>query len=321
MADVEHQPTNPFCVKGRTTLKPGPLCPWAVAEHLSEYLPIDRTEEAYVQFNDRLSQITGTEDPLAVVVHSEDGCGKTSLIHRCAYRFREWQSDILKLRSEIIDRSFENVAGMVQIRKCEDTANGVIKSLSEIKGFLPPDVIKELPDVPTNADQVALRKLIDEVARKLLKANCGLVVIVPKVELSDELLLYLSIFQRPGITLFLETDDREVFASARKRSKEAGPSLVALKIGPLVQDDGWRFVEARMRRRSTGVEAPGFTQSGVDEYMATRSTESAISVRELEGVCIALYDEAIRSRQTEIGFEQFAKYYLRVASLGGLYAA
>lgn len=320
MSHTHAIPSNPFCIKGRSARQPGPLCPWAIAEHSSEYLPIDKTEEAYLDFDRRLAELSA-EEPIAVVVYSEDGCGKTSLIHRCVSRLQSQRLEVLRRKAAIIDRSSETVAGIVQIRKCEDTANGVIRFLSEVEGFLPSDVIKHLPDVPVNSDEVMLRKVLDDVARKLLKAGLEIIVIAPKVELADELFLYLSIFQRPGVTIFLETEDDEVFRAATRRKSQTARPLIPLAIGALNVEDGWTFVRARLGRRAAGSASPTFSKVGVDQYMTIRSVETGVSVGELESVCIALYDEAVRSERTEIKYEQFAEYYVRVASIGGAYAA
>ncbi|MGV3660748.1 MAG: hypothetical protein ACO1TE_11210 [Prosthecobacter sp.] len=308
---------NPFCMPGRTKDDPGPLCPWVDTEHENGYISVDGTEDAFQQFSAKLTDWNLMRDGIAVLVAGEDGCGKTSLIHRCAARLMTWQKETYRQEGVIVDRSFENLSGMVILKKCEDTANGILQGVRERDGFLAPDVSKSLPEIPSGGDQIALRRAIEELSRKLGRAKRHAAVICPKIELPEELQTYLSIFYRAGVSIFLESDDDAILRAAQRLSREGKKTVTTLQVGGLSVDDGWRFVEARMKRLTDSDQSPAFARTGVDEYMQKRMTNARISVRELERVCMALYVEAKANAHKEIRYQHFADYYLRIASLGG----
>lgn len=313
--------TNPFCVAGRTIHDPGPLCPWLENDHADYYVAVDRTQEACDEFKRRLSEFNVARNGSTVLVHGEDGCGKTSLIHRCADLLIDWQLETHKSRSEVIDRSSENLAGVVILRRCEDTVDAILQLLRQNVSFLAADAMSAVPALPTEPDQLTLRKTVEALSRKLVESKLSLIVIAPKVELSDELRTYLSIFQRGGISLFLEAADHDVVASATRWNREGQKSITVLEVGSLSPDDGWKFVAARFQKRQEAKDSPVFSEAGVNEYMKKRSSRAKISLRELERVCIALYEEARAAASPQIDYQQFADHYLKVASLATQYGS
>jgi GTPase SAR1 family protein len=310
---------NPFCVSGRTIHDPGPLCPWLEKEHGECYVPVDRTQEAHDEFVLRLPQFKVARNGLTVLVHGENGCGKTSLIHRCAALLEQWQLEKQGERSAILDRSAENLSGLVILRRCEDTVSALLEFVRQKNAYLAPDAIENLPTIPAEADQITLRKTVEELSRNLVANKLNLIAIAPKIELAEELRMYLSLFQRGGLSLLLETEDQEVLQSAERWNRDGKRSVVILKVGPLAPEDGWKFVAARYQRRNAGKASPTFDEGGVKEYMQKRSSGTTISVRELERVCIALYEEARNAASLEIRYQQFADHYVKVGSLAALY--
>jgi hypothetical protein len=303
--------SNPFCVPGCTTDEPGPLNPWKERRHMNYYVGVDHTEQAFQEFVRNFTSWNVSSSGAVVLVHGEDGCGKTSLVHRCTSRSSELLSKE-PYRVEIIDRSEERLGGHPIVRKCEDVVSAVLRDIRLANNFLPENILKHLPLLPSRADENDLRRVMDDVAAYLRRANRILVVIPPKIELYAELQMYLSIFTRGCLMVIMETNDEGVRQAVERWNKNSvNRRILNLGVGPLEPDQGWAFVQARMQTLTGGYSVPAFDPIAVNKYMENRCHHARVSIRELERVCMRLYEDAINQSKTHIDYSAFCEFWVR----------
>lgn len=304
------QHENPFCVPGRTLDQPGPLTPWKEDKHTNYYAGVDHTEESYQEFANKLRTWNIVSNGAAVLVHGEDGCGKTSLIHRCASTVK----DSLKQerRIEIVDRSLERLDGQTVTSKCEDVVRAVLRHLRRTSGFLSANELESVSALPSKAEESDLRRTMEEIAEAINASNGILVVIPSKLELSIELQMYMSVFTRGSLVLLMETNQENIRQFVERWNVEpTNRNILNLGVGPLEVEQGWTFVESRIKGASQKTSLPEFDKTAVTKYMQTRSQHARVSIRELERVCLKVFEDAIKQSKQRIEYTDFADLWVR----------
>lgn len=312
MGQGENRMINPFFAPGRTSDRPMPLNPWRQTEHSEYYVAVDHTAQAFNEFEQALSGWDITYQGEAVLVHGGDGCGKTSLAHRCAKHMKD-KLDQAGCKAKIVDRSAVLLDGQPVLSKCEDAVRAVLRSLGSPDGFLAPDAVNDLPKPSSiEAEENQLRRAMEEVAESLSRSNRALIVLSTKLELNDELRVYLQTLVKERLVVIMETNQEGVRQYVERWNEApAHKPILSLKVGSLEAPHGWAFVEARMRKVVGSEHLPVFQRYAVDKYMQDRTTHSAVSISELERVCIRLFNEATASSKGEITYEDFAAVWLR----------
>jgi hypothetical protein len=303
--------SNPFCVPGYTTDEPGPLNPWKEQSHKDYYVSVDHTEQAFQNFVQNFTSWNVPSNGAAVLVHGEDGCGKTSLIHRCTAMSSEL-FDKSSYVVEIVDRSEERLDGYPIIRKCEDVVNAVLRDIRLANNFLPANVLDRLPSLPAQVEENDLRRVMDDVAAYLRKTKRILIIIPPKIELFEELQLYVSVFTRGSLLVIMESNDEGVRQSVERLNKNPkSRRILTLGVGPLEPEQGWAFVQARMQIATGGQAVPVFDPKAVNKYMRNRCHHARVSIRELERVCTRLYEDAKTQAKLQIDYSAFCEFWVR----------
>lgn len=303
-------PENPFCVPGRTFDEPGPLTPWQERAHGNYYADVDHTEQAYQQFVLKLKNWNIASNGGVALVHGDDGCGKTSLIHRCAKAIKDQSKEPHTI--EIVDRSRERLEGETALRKCEEVVLALIRQLRRTAGFLAKESIQKLSEPPNRAEESDLRRAIEEVADVLAESKRTLIVVPSKMELALEIQTYVSVFARAGLVLLMETSEESLKQFIDKWNQEPSKrKILNLEVGPLEIEHGWTFVQSRVRQGLPTNSLPEFDESAVTKYMRIRSEHARVSVRELERVCLKLFDDAIRESRARIEYADFAELWVR----------
>jgi energy-coupling factor transporter ATP-binding protein EcfA2 len=303
---------NPFLAPGKSSERSIPLNPWKRAEHSDYYVAVDHTDHAFREFQRRLEEWDLAYEGETVLVHGEDGCGKTSLAHRCAKHLKD-TLDESGDRARIVDRSSDLLEGQRMLSKCEIAVRAVLRDLSSPNSPLPQNVVDSLPQASSlRADENELRLAVEEIAEVLDRSNRTLVILPSKLELPEEFQSYSQIFANPRLVLIMETSQDGVRQHVERWNETpAHKPVLSLRVGPLEVEHAWTFVESRMRSIAGSDETPRFDQSAVERYMRDRTSHSRVSIRELELVCIRLFKEAAAHSKSEISYEDFATLWLR----------
>jgi hypothetical protein len=300
---------NPLRIPNTARIDFTPLCPWKDPNHEKFFAPVDHTEEAFQRFIDRIESIRqgSKPPPLAVVAWGAEGCGKTSLMHRCAKELRDRISKS-GTRAEVVDLTMEAVSGASEERLLHFCAR-LVDSLRVSKLLNTPeqDALEKRRDDPS----VAIPFLGDLLER--LEPPIHLLVLLPGLELLNEL-KRLATLARPYLSIFTETSSEEPIHVLKSLSTGALSSalspVVSLEVGALCIADGWLFVEARLAASGTP-HTVLINKSTVDRYMTERTkSRGGTSIRELELILLAVSDVAA-DREDEVQYDDFSSYYLQ----------
>lgn len=276
---------NPFHVPGLRA-RIGPLCPYTDPTHEDYYVAVDHTETAFSTFKDALGEDLTTlrdEGRLAVAL-GWDGCGKTSLLNRCA----AWVKGKLDKSCHIV--SFSGTGRDNEPR--EDRENRVFKLL--IHEFDDRDLLddKQRDELKAALDKGDLDLGYYYASKYVLKPkNMILVVLLPRTEIPLEVENYAS-WAHPYIVFLAESRRVELVDSHWPVIERARNSAlpVRLDVGTLADDDGWAFVQSRKGDRT---DAPNYPF--VSEETIRRVTEARkLSIGELHNLLYGTYQEALK---------------------------
>lgn len=145
------------------------------------------------------------------------------------------------------------------------------------------------------------------------KSKC-LLLILPSLELSDELKVYLS-FRRRSLVLFCESSHSLVRQYCQRNHGPATPSPICLMtLDVLRAVDGWKLVSNRLRHAESNF--PTINETDIREFMEIRIQNAGrTTIRELHVACTEVASYAIKNRLQAIGLNDFAYYYLRAGGV------
>lgn len=304
---------NPFRTPNATFGEVAPLRPWDIASHDALYANVDHTGVAFETFKSSM-QNTSSKSSFGgvILVEGLPGCGKTSLMHRCAH----WLEQQIKTETtatnhvSILDLTSDGLDGADKDTRITSLYRRVIDELEMNLIFSD----QELADLARrdNPDQG-----YPFIAR-LLKNNAkNLIILLPPSELAAEITKYCAL-ARERIVFFCETASNEVRSFFQNSLASALRPSIQLQVGALEVADGWEFVKSRLSLLTES----GETHIIIDEETMTRFMTARMSGKvgrtnllELHKTCLAVYDHAVRTSQETIAYADFADYYTREAFL------
>lgn len=298
---------NPFVVPQRDHGDKRPLCPWKHAEHDSYFVPVDHSEDAFQEFCGKVGDPnTAIQRQISVLVGGEEGCGKTSLIHRCAAWFST-QLTQAGIESPVFDLSAETVPGLASEARLAHWAARLVDKVG-MGNLLEAHLMEELKSRKSEPNQ-AIPFLADVLENIGNTAH----VILPGIEILAEA-EGLAGLARPHLILYTETSSESV----RRAVGTAGTlaSMIGLEVGVLTVDDGWRFVEARLAAANLDATAPLLEKATVEKYMRARiGGKGTTTIKELNLICQAVFADAQSRARAKIEYKDFSEYYLRNGAL------
>lgn len=289
---------NPYAVAGHERLPSSPLDPLSRPDDEDFYVDVGNSEEAFRQFQSAMDDVKVLRSRgQLIVVSGDSGCGKTSLMNRCA----AWLGS--RLRAAGVDPV------VVDARRSVDGYESVLLSIEKRMHDVVDHLVSSLrarsviPVEPRFGDQDVARtyrSIVD-----VIPDDRCLVVLLPPSELAAEIEQYAALARYPGLVFFAETG---YLKSEVRRVPSAG-ELVVLEVGPLSVADGWRFIAARQDR----VDSVPRVSFETAQAMLSRG---ALSVAMLQRLMYGVYREVLKNRGQfgdEITFQDVAEYTFRRA--------
>jgi hypothetical protein len=236
---------NPFLAPGTVASQVGdPLAFHGNSDHHQYFVDVDDLPSLTARFSDKITAASVLRQGWLVTVSGNPGSGKSTLINWCADK----AESVLReagYRPLVIDLSSTDPgAASFEDRGCWVAAR-IVASVLGHDDFAHEDPPPGLgPDRPPGAERPgALESFhrigawLDRLARTRTRTPPPvLVVILPESDSVNEVSAYVRRIL-PGLLLLLETHDQYT-----RRSRQVLP----LSIGPITQDDAWRFVLARL---------------------------------------------------------------------------
>lgn len=296
--------TNPFASPSSAK----PLSPWETAEHESFYADIDNSEKGFTDLQDQIEYLNPSEDSYAILVYGKAGCGKSALINRSVHWIRShFQAKYPRIA--IVNLAGEDAQIGVPVDRKLRTQAQLISEKLYAAGIPKP----EYDALMGRVDEPAL--FTTSLQEILLENRIFAVLILPQIELKNELDAYQNSWRRRHLVCFYETSSDDVAThSARSYGAASAKPTLRLDVGPLRPEDGWTFVAVRLKVAEDLARSkiyPTVTREVVEEYMKARSG-SETSIRELHMTCHSVFERARKAKKEAINVNDFAMYWLQV---------
>ncbi|MEU3642842.1 hypothetical protein AB0E59_05605 [Lentzea sp. NPDC034063] len=260
---------------------PGPLCPHTDPTHEDFYVPVDHTLVAFEQFKASIGNAAKIRaNGRLVVALGWDGCGKSSLLNRCATHLK---SVLRQNDGQCLVFSF--------VDACRDS-----DTVEEREKAVYQCLIDELENrdmlLPKHREELRERtlKLKYRYLSNFVLGNTAVVILLPRTELEQEVESYAHWTHRNLVFL---AESRQVEAVrghwAKIRSASQGSVPIQLEVGKLEPDDGWAFVQARNGHRSDGEVYPFVSKETIRAVIAAKE----FSIGELHNLLFRLFEEIL----------------------------
>jgi energy-coupling factor transporter ATP-binding protein EcfA2 len=320
---------NPYVIPGLEATPYAPLCPHRDEQHDTFYVQVDGTETEYSRFRETMNSVPWlTEKGRLVVVTGEPGCGKTSLIHRCAAWLRDELAKV-HLTGEIFTLTDSGEPNQSMMLRMEHVVTDLVDNLrDERRGISLRHIealelkIREAREIQDTSDrQVRHAALMDRVYRYLMNDalpadRVAIVLLPPSSDLVDEIKSYAGFSRHPRMVFFAETDYIEaVHRTWHTITMSDRMAPILLEVGPLNARDGWIYAHARQK----SYPADGSFRRVSEETMLRVTREGVRSVRWLHKLLHGVYED-LATLDTpegllplrEVTFEQIAEYFFRL---------
>lgn len=261
---------NPYLIPGLESTPYAPLCPHLNDDHHTFYVPVDDTEREFCRFQDTMNSVGWlTERGRLVVVTGQTGCGKTSLINRCA----AWLRDELakaQLTGEIFTLTDSGTPNQTIMLRMDQVVTDLVDNLrDERRGVYTRHIdllesrIRETREIQDTSDrQDRHAAMMDRVYRYLLRDalpddRVAIILLPPSSDLVAEIESYANFARHPRIVFFAETDrvdDLHRMWHTILTNDRTTPIL--LKVGLLNAGDSWTYALARQGSDSAGGSFP-----------------------------------------------------------------
>jgi len=292
--------SNPFIIDP-TSGHLRPLQPWRVDRDQLFYVPVDHTEEQFTLFKRSLAQPHSLVDQgRLVLVTGNGGCGKTSLVNRCA----KWVRDQLVtagVNGAIID--------LTQETKLTEPADTRMRKVF----FRLVDELGQAMLIGASARDTMLAVEVDRgypiLSRSLAATSTvAIVLLPPSGELADEVEMYAGL-ARQRILFFAESSYAQKMTWLRESSGRTA-SAIHLKVGPIGRSDCWDFVSNRLQLCDAG-NAPKITRATV-RRMANNL--KGMNIRSVEKILHGVFERAIARSRSTITYSDIGDYLLHELS-------
>lgn len=307
---------NPFQVPGPDEDPTRPLRPWDedTAEHEQYYVPVDHTAESFAEFTSQMANPVGLrKNGRLVLVAGQGGCGKTSLMNRCAHWLRKELKASHKITVEVID-----------LTKASSTTDTVPDRMTQASRRLADEirVSRVVSGDDALAELAASRDRVGEFYPRLSRAlndRMVLAVLLPPIDLvvqTEEIMQEIADYRRlvdGKLVMFIEVtlaDGQTDRLAATKASVGARP--LVLPVRPLKDGDGAVFSDVRLALHRQLGDFPELTQEAKEKIDDIPN----ISVSFLQNLLYGVYEERRRSNdrysaQDEVSYADITDYVYR----------
>ncbi|MFE9094335.1 ATP-binding protein [Streptomyces sp. NPDC007264] len=272
-------------------------------------MPVDHSQQAFSDYTAGLQvDHDFRKSGKLVLITGPQGCGKTSLMHRCAWATREFLGTVTSPPSvQIVDLTSDGLVGSDTQARDRHICSRLHDELQFRRVF----ETANFAELEKRYEDPA--KFYPYLSRLLLDKGVVTLVLLPPSELVEEVRRYSGYAQK--MLLFFCESSYEAVAAV-----ESSPGLkpiTQLALGVLEEDDGWNFVSNRMARAATlNAQCPTTDEETIREFMRTRIRgRGQTTIRELQMTCENVFATAILSASSEVSYSDFTQYYAEKALL------
>ena len=301
--------TNHFTLSDATFQSSKALCPWKDEGDEAYFADVDGTQKAFEEYADLAKRQVHFANGSFHITVGPEGCGKTSLINRCAAHFRGVNNSASDQEQAtiIIDVSKDVPASVAVRDKAEEVWQIVLDDLA--------DHVPTLTKVQVEAitkEGISFSSSLRQLSRCLATNGSSLAIILPSIEIDKEVDAYFDLV-KSNVALFAETTDERVAEyCSRVYGSKSDATAQVMRLKPLSVDDGRTFVANRLTGRTD--DCPNIDAKVIDQMMAMRVGKgTSTNIRELHLVCEAVYENVLQKGKNAVLYEDFSDLYLMKA--------
>lgn len=228
-----------------------PLCPWRSLAHLDWYVDVDDTEKSFEIFRGRLEQLVESgglrTEGLLTLVSGASGCGKTSLLHRCA----ELVDRLSNQRSEAKHDPGDFIVDLSRYRYDPRVETNYQGRLAEVIGQVA-GALADRGKVPIeeswldDQSRPGHRNIYRALSRHAQTYRFTLVVLLPNIlDYKGELKEYAWLAgTHPGVVFFAESS--EITIDDVLDRHDTHDNVIGLTVNPIHEGDMVKFIRSRL---------------------------------------------------------------------------
>jgi hypothetical protein len=285
------------------------------------YLSIDQTNEEFNKFKDRVARAGRLgEQGWLVVVTGDRGCGKTSLIKRCAF----WLALTLRERNlsptkiDLTGEDLEHEDINARLRRV------FMNVLRQLATGLDRETVTSMRELAHSDRDGDLDIAFESLASELLATPAGkakqrvAIVLLPTCHTAMEVLRYAAI-ARPGLIFFAEVfDQREASicdAELRWKRYARASTPLYLEVGQLKPGDGHLFANNLSHSGAAATDPfPRMTKEVIDTHVEEMIRDPGMSILGLRRLDWGARREAAKRGAPTIESVDVAKYLYRLGT-------
>ena len=298
---------NPFIIEGRDLNDRRPLSPREHPEHSDLYVRVDHTQEAYLELQKLLGAVLrGTAQTRFVVVSGSEGTGKTSLINRTVYWLGA-EMEKSATRYYVVDLTEETVFGLASEARVQHFVSRLVDKVG-FTGVFNDAEMKKLEERRTDP-----RSAVPYLAELLSLKKTRTVVLLPRIEVQQELTLIAEVSRSPLLLLSETAEEGLVKVAESAYGTNASSAVRMVSLGGLTVEDGWRFVEERLKLQP---QAPISSETVLSQFMKARiKGKGMTTILELYLTCQQVWDAAEQAGNSAVAYTDFQDIYVVKGSL------
>jgi|GEM_PF-2266059 len=286
-----------------------PLNPLKWSEHEKYYAPVDNTAKAFDEYKEFLENLQSGPFTHAVLFHGESGCGKTSLMNRCASVIKNisWKFSETKYSLFLIDARELDISAKSAEQKINTIMQLIVSALEEDK-----DVSEKLVSDFKEKIKIGSEIALNYLASQTEKLGLFLLILFPNADTKEDIKQYVNSFYQNNWMLFLETENHDAIKYCKRIN---GKLIKCLGVNPLIKpEDGDEFIAARLSKLEENDII--FDEVAIRDYILSARKRGGASIREIETVCEKAYGDAQSNENNLIKFTDIAKIAISKFNVG-----
>ncbi|MCO6003639.1 ATP-binding protein [Actinoallomurus purpureus] len=295
---------NPFEIPGAADSHNAPLTPWKNPAHIDYYVDVDSCETAFKEFQRVFHDTAALRNAGGLVlVTGPPGCGKTSLINRCAH-WLHTESTAAEMSPHIVDLSRRVPRNFVIEKRMRAVYEMLLRDQNRT---FSQEVLK------------SLEECYDDLWRGYLGVGDALgpqrllLILLPVSELLQEVRRYAEVVHQ-RLVFFVESSDPVVAAAAGSLQPPPETRVAHLSVGSLQPGDGRRFSMKRAGDDGAACVPPLRLEAAERLLRRRREKNNSLTIGQLQRYLYGVYKEIGEKPASSIGAVNYNKIADYIAS-------